>query len=77
LTNKNWDQHARSHEETSVQENAERLLSHIARRCPRPGQKQDFDADLDYPVIDCLDKHELEHFLNVLIARDWIVVGRS
>jgi hypothetical protein len=35
LDTKNWEEYARQHEHTSFQENAEKLLLHIARRCPR------------------------------------------
>jgi hypothetical protein len=72
LTIENWERYASQHEHTAVPENAESLLLHIARKCPRPAQKWRFDADLDYPVIDCLDRAEFVFFLQFLIERGWI-----
>ena len=60
----NWQNYATQHANTSVQENAERLLQHIARQCPRPGQRGRFKSDKDYTVTDCANDEDLMLFVH-------------
>jgi len=74
LKAENWREFPKNHETTTVQENADKLLFHIARCCPRPGQKARFDADLDYPVIDSKDRGELMFFAQFLAESGFIAL---
>lgn len=72
LDTQNWSTYAQQHEHTSVQENAEKLLLHIARRCPRPGQTETFNQEMDYTVIDCHNEAELVFFVRFLANKGWV-----
>ena len=61
-----WPALAEAHKHTSVQQRAEKLLRVIESRTRQPGEYVNVNLDLDYPLVDALDKEGLRFFLQHL-----------
>jgi hypothetical protein len=57
---------AAPHISVTVSRKVEKVLRLVASRCKRPGIVVPVDFDLDPPIVDCCDRHELSWYLSFL-----------
>lgn len=72
ITTQNWEHLIAEHSNTNILRNVDKLLNHILRHCPRPGNTLEINTAKDYPIIDAADSGELFWHLENAVAAGYI-----